>query len=358
MHRPFCMVVLSAVCCLLSIAGCQKSSQQEFERTQSHPDWAARSGPDSEPAQTPEAFPAASASPTPAQPQTTPTISSTTETSPLPIATPSAEPSVATPTDHASETAARTSSVTPSGARSESSVGSARPGKELAALSPSKTKDPKIAATPAGPVATGPARSILVVGDSFAVGIGQTLAQALKGRPDIVLRQKGKISTGLNSPKFYNWEARLTEFIKQEKPEVLVAMVSGNDAHNGQATEAWKSDYTAKVSGFLKIAEEQAVPVCLVGLPPMGKNPDYSQRARLANEALQAACSSSGGCTYVDSWRLFSDDKGEYTQKKDLNGKTVALRAGDGVHFTMNGYYLLSRQIIESIQPRLSERTP
>lgn len=189
--------------------------------------------------------------------------------------------------------------------------------------------------------------SVLVVGDSFAVGVGMSLAQMLKQK-NITLHQKGKTSSGLNSPKFYNWEAKLKEFISAKKPDVLVAMISGNDAHNGSGSDSWASAYEGKVNNFLNIATANGVQVFMVGLPPMGKE-GYSKRAKKANAVIERVCDNTDGCAYVDAWTLFSDDKGNYTRKKKLNGKTATLRAGDGVHFTMNGYKLLGRQILRQI---------
>jgi hypothetical protein len=223
------------------------------------------------------------------------------------------------------------------------------PGKLVAAKTPTKTEQAR------KPEKTTPSKTVLIVGDSFAVGVGVFMANALKSEP-VALKQKGKVSTGLNSPKFYNWESKLKEFITEQKPDALVAMVSGNDAHNGANSASWKESYVAKVSAFLKIPADKHIPVLLVGLPPMGKQ-DYSERAKLANEALQNACSNSAGCTYVDSWPIFSDTNGNYADKKKLGAKTVSLRAKDGVHFTGTGYQLLSQQIIKQLEKKVELQT-
>lgn len=188
---------------------------------------------------------------------------------------------------------------------------------------------------------------VLVVGDSFAVGVGMTMSGQLKGM-GVRLAAKGKVSSGLNSPRFYDWEQKLREFMTNEHPDVLVAMISGNDAHNGSASDSWKQNYIQRVESFVKLATDAGVTVYLVGLPPMGKS-DYSQRAKVANDAVLQASGHFGTCHYVDAWRIFSDDQGNYTQVKQFNGKPVTLRAKDGVHFTMNGYRILSSAILERI---------
>ncbi len=190
-------------------------------------------------------------------------------------------------------------------------------------------------------------RSVLVVGDSFAVGIGQTMANSLKGM-GVSVAQKGKVSSGLNSPKFYDWEQKLTEFIAAERPDVLVAMISGNDAHNGSGSEAWKTAYAQRVKSFVGLATGAGVGVYMVGLPPMGDS-GYSDRARQANQVVRDVCSGTGQCRFVDAWSLFADEGGAYTREKRFGDKTLALRAKDGVHLTMNGYTLLTNSILDSI---------
>ncbi len=196
--------------------------------------------------------------------------------------------------------------------------------------------------------------TMIVIGDSFAVGVGMTLAQDLKPYPHISLIQRGKISSGLNSPKFYDWESELQRLIAAKKPDMLVVMIGGNDAHNGKGDQDWGQQYKLRCESFLRIAKEHDLPVYWSGLPPMGDK-GFSARIKVANQAMKDACDASGNCRYVDCWELFTDDKGEFTcQKKLSDGKTVTTRAKDGVHFTMNGYRLLSSRIIETIDDDFS----
>lgn len=190
-------------------------------------------------------------------------------------------------------------------------------------------------------------KRLLIVGDSFSVGIGMTMSKSLKGM-GVLLLAKGKTSSGLNSPNFYNWQQKLKEFVDSYSPEVVVAMISGNDAHNGSGSEAWRQAYVPKLTEFVKIARSKGSAVYLVGLPTMGDSA-YSTRAKVANQAMQEVCETLPDCHYVDSWSLFSDNTGNYTQTKNIGGRVLTLRGKDGVHFTMTGYHLLSDKILNSI---------
>jgi hypothetical protein len=187
-------------------------------------------------------------------------------------------------------------------------------------------------------------KKILVVGDSFAVGLGMTLEQSLKTKGPVALASKGKVSSGLNSPKFYDWEKALGEFLDAEKPDALVVMLGGNDAKNGKGTPEWSRDFQAKAERFLTIAAGRGVPVVWVGLPPM-REKTFSQKAWTANEAMRAACATSKGCRFIDSWDLFADHAGNFSAKKPVGGKPVPLRGKDGVHFSPAGCKLLTDRV-------------
>jgi lysophospholipase L1-like esterase len=197
-----------------------------------------------------------------------------------------------------------------------------------------------------------PPRTVLVVGDSFAVGIGMTMAESLSQAKEVRLDQKGKTSSGLDNAKFHNWGKTLEGLLATARPDALVVMIGGNDAQNGPGTEVWAENYRRKASDFLGIAVKKNVPVYWVALPPM-RDEGLNARVKTANTAMRAACESGPGCRFIDSWDLFSDDKGNYADEKNIGGKTVKLRGKDGVHFTMTGYRLLSDRILAGFAPNL-----
>ncbi len=188
-------------------------------------------------------------------------------------------------------------------------------------------------------------RKILLVGDSFAQGLGLTMQQSLGQKSQAALANRGKVSSGLNSPQFYDWEKALATFLDTEKPEVLLVMLGGNDAKNGRGTPQWAQDFSAKAKRFLDIAAGHGVTVYWVGLPPM-REKAYSQRAWTTNEAMRAACGAAKSCRFIDSWDLFADASGRFCPKKTLAGKAVSLRGKDGVHFTTAGCRLLTDRIV------------
>lgn len=241
----------------------------------------------------------------------------------------------------------RSEPATPAGPESASESGDAARSAEAQAAAP-KTKKAD------GPV-------VAVVGDSLAVGVGMTMEQRLAKAGGQGCLALGKISTGLISKK-YDWEKALAETLARQPVSAVVVVLGGNDANNaiagkGAGTPEWHEAYTAKVERFLAIAAKAGVQVLWVGLPAM-KDPAYGKRVAAVNAAARAGCAKTAGCRYLEPGDVFTDASGNYVQAKDIGGKTVSLRAGDGVHMTMTGYDLLCRRVLDVLGPTTSPAKP
>lgn len=202
---------------------------------------------------------------------------------------------------------------------------------------------------------------VAVVGDSLAVGVGMTMEQRLAKAGGPGCLAMGKVSTGLISKK-YDWEKALAETLARQPVSAVVVVLGGNDANNsiagkGAGTPEWHEAYTAKVERFLAIAAKAGVQVMWVGLPAM-KDPAYGKRVAAVNAAARAGCAKTAGCRYLEPGDVFTDASGNYVQAKDIGGKTVTLRAGDGVHMTMTGYDLLCRRVLDVLGPAASPAKP
>lgn len=218
-----------------------------------------------------------------------------------------------------------------------------------------------VVAKPAEAKAKAGSPAVAVVGDSLAVGVGMTMEQRLKKSEGLGCRPMGKVSTGLISKK-YDWDKALTDLLAREPISAVVVVLGGNDANNSIAGKAagtpeWNEAYTAKAQRFLQIAANAKVRVLWVGLPAM-KDADYSRRVAAVNAAARAACSKVTGCAYLEATDIFTDETGKYVQAKDIDGKTVSLRAGDGVHMTMTGYDLLCRRVLDKLDLTGSQSRP
>lgn len=195
--------------------------------------------------------------------------------------------------------------------------------------------------------------SILVVGDSFAVGVGMGLETAFAGRSKVMTTEMGRVSSGLDSPGTYDWNRELKEALNHQRFDLVVVMLGANDAHNGPGTAAWGRQYQSKFSNFLRICSERHIRTLVVGLPPMKKT-DFTQRVEVTNEAIKNASREFPNvCVYIDSFSRFSDGSGRFTDSIMVRGELKKVRAADGVHFTGTGYLLLSKMVAEEALRRL-----
>jgi len=204
-------------------------------------------------------------------------------------------------------------------------------------------RTPSPAPGPIGPPGT--SLSVLVVGDSLAVGVGMTLDRALQSQGKAVVRQMGRTSSGLESLGFYNWNGALREALDRERFDLVVVVMGANDSHNASGSLAWGKLYESRFSEFLKIPAEKRIRTVVVGLPPM-KAPDFCRRVQVANDAIRNASHLfPETCVYIDSFNHFLDEGGNFTDYITVNGEWKKVRARDGVHFTGTGYLELSKMV-------------
>ncbi len=284
----------------------------------------------------------------------------------LPAAVPPAMPEPVAPKADVAEEPAVPEQATKQALEPKAAVNAAikPPRSEPAAPAAAETAQTAKPAEPQAPAAKtkkadGPV--VAVVGDSLAVGVGMTMEQRLAKAGGPGCLPMGKVSTGLISKK-YDWEKALAETLASRPVSAVVVVLGGNDANNaiagkGAGTPEWQEAYTAKVERFLAIAAKAGVQVMWVGLPAM-KDPAYGKRVAAVNAAARAGCAKTSGCRYLEPGGIFTDASGNYVQAKDIGGKTVSLRAGDGVHMTMTGYDLLCRRVLDVLGPVANPAKP
>jgi len=214
---------------------------------------------------------------------------------------------------------------------------SARPRRKNAAIPPKSALEPCEAAT-----------SILVVGDSLAVGLGMTLSNVFEGVCKVRVKPMGKVSSGLDSPAFYDWQQVLEKTLDAERFDLVVLMLGANDAHNSDGSQAWGWSYELKFTELLRIPMQKKITTIVVGLPPM-RDSNFCERIKVTNIAIRnASALFPENCVYVDAFGQFADEHGDFTETMLTGGEWKKIRASDGVHFTGTGYALLSKTVVNA----------
>jgi len=199
---------------------------------------------------------------------------------------------------------------------------------------------------------------IWVAGDSLSAEFGKSLyrlaAETGEMTPlDVVDFQ---VSTGLARPDKFNWPAEIASRTKSLDPEVVVLMLGSNDDQTIQSpdghnlpfgTDGWQQEYRRRVGAVMDQIIAGNRYVVYVGTPIMensGRNPRY----QLINSLISAeAKSRKGRAWYVDSYSLFQNADGGYSQYlPGDDGRLVEMRTGDGIHFQRAGADRLARRTL------------
>jgi uncharacterized protein len=188
------------------------------------------------------------------------------------------------------------------------------------------------------------AKTILVVGDFLANGLGDGLQDAFTASPGVAIQTRGNIASGLVRTDYYDWQAQLPKMLDTLTPAIVVVTLGANDRQQLIApglnekfgSDIWFLAYEERVQAFAKLVTSRHIPLLWVGLPPFGSD-DMTADAVKLNQLYQSQVESAGG-EFVDIWGGFTDDDGKFlVTGSDINGQQVRLRTADGVNMTDAG---------------------
>lgn len=204
-------------------------------------------------------------------------------------------------------------------------------------------------------------RRVLILGDSLAAtGFGALLEKALDDDPRIVAYRKGKSSSGLSRPDFFDWVDAAKRQIEFRDPELVVVILGGNDGQDlapapwhpkrvRWQTPAWEAGYRARVDALLDVLVGPSRRVLWLGLPRT-QTVKFEKKLetirRIQREAVEARAPAA---VYLDLSPLLQNPDGSLTRTVERGGKRRAVRAEDGIHFTMEG----SRYLAERVAPEV-----
>ena len=219
-------------------------------------------------------------------------------------------------------------------------------------------------AAPAGktPIQLGENDRVLLIGDSMMQSLAPHIQRELLARHHIKSINRGKPSSGLRYPDYYNWPEHLATQL-EENPDVrlIIVLLGANDPQDTPnpaapeqklnfGTPEWETYYRGEIRKILQTAAARGAKTLWIG-PPLMKAPKYSKKITyldglIADEVEKAQQH------YQNTNRLFAKADGSYTAfLPDDRGKPVAVRKGDGIHFTGPGEKILTRHILEQINP-------
>ncbi|AUW44384.1 conserved exported protein of unknown function [Rhizobium leguminosarum] len=190
----------------------------------------------------------------------------------------------------------------------------------------------------------GDARTILIVGDFLASGLGDGLTAAFETSPGVVVEARGNVSSGLVRDDYYDWPEQLPKMIDELKPAMVVVMIGANDrqqmvtdtAKEKFRTDGWFTEYRRRVLSFGKEVTGRKIPLLWVGLPAFQSDSMTADAVQM-NQLYRNQVESIGG-EFVDIWDGFVDENGNFiVTGSDVNGQQVRLRTSDGINLTQAG---------------------
>lgn len=206
---------------------------------------------------------------------------------------------------------------------------------------------------------------ILLIGDSnFFGALGHTLRIGFEAEGHQV-RLRGKPSSGLARPEFFDWFAESERLIAEFSPTVVIAMLGANDVQRitwpalsdkvfFKDEAAWRRAYHGRVRQFMKhLSREDRRVFYLsptnrgwkIAVDAVTKVREVQARAALGLERV----------TWVDMFPLSSDEHGSWLRMgRDANGKPISYRRADRIHLTLEGGRLVGTRLLAEIKRRTS----
>ena len=205
---------------------------------------------------------------------------------------------------------------------------------------------------------------MLVIGDSLADGFGQLLVQQAQARGlpiDVVNR--GTSSTGLSRADYYDWPENFARQAAGLQPDIVVAHFGANDMQTVLAPEGRTGYGTRGMGGGLPRPDPQdprgrgAAPArCWSGSGPARTATPTSTAPRHGEPALRGR--GRGGGRHLLSLRPSPPPNGVFERNVTIDGSTVAMRTGDGSHFTGRGYRLVADRLLDHADSPLPRTRP
>lgn len=196
-----------------------------------------------------------------------------------------------------------------------------------------------------------------VFGDSFGDGVWSALYRLLPAKDGFQVSKFSQQSTGFTRYRSLNLEEHDDARIGADPLDVAVVSFGANDVqgvcdggHCGQLmTPYWQQVIGRRMESYVAMLRRHGATVYWVGLPAMRDAGFDSDTA--AMDAFYAATMRRLGVPFVEIRPMTVDADGRYeAYYQDADGASKLLRAGDGVHMSMNGYIRITKGLAGRIR--------
>lgn len=209
---------------------------------------------------------------------------------------------------------------------------------------------------------------IVLLGDSLAEPLIDTLPEALSSDGKQVLRKPQQQLSGLITQDNDAELKKIDEALKAGGVHIAIVLVGADERQplrfaNGRraavGSQSWRDEYGRRVDTLMKLLRRYKLATYWVGQPVMRRG-DWNDDVQVMNEIVREKALLNQ-VRYVDIFQAFADDSGNFDARgPDITGKERVLREGDGVHFTMAGArklaHFIEREVRRDIAQAKQER--
>ena len=222
-----------------------------------------------------------------------------------------------------------------------------------------KPEPPKKRVAPAPEPEEGTSK-VLIVGDSMAAtDFGRALQKRLQAHAKLSAVRRGKSSTGLARPDFFDWMSEAERQLRRHDPDLVVVIIGGNDGQDLIPKEKgrrvhwnkpkWKDAYAARVQAFARLLMGDDRRVAWLELPAMDRR-RFEGKLRLIRDVQKKALAELGPrVVYVSTRDFFYDDRGQLRRKISDGKRRVPLRQDDGIHFSLKGSHYFADRVLPAL---------
>lgn len=207
---------------------------------------------------------------------------------------------------------------------------------------------------------------VLVTGDSEADLVGLRMAD-LDTDDLLDVETVARNGTALTNPGFFNWELNAEQEMASRDPDAVVMLIGANDGFNvdvdgelfAPGAPEWETEFARRVAVVMEALSGRGErPVYWVP-PPTARDATYNEIYRSQNRAVKRAAESVEGARYVDVFSTIND--GEYSDRVEIDGRSVLGRQSDGIHFNREGATVPAQLVLEAMAedyPALKSAVP
>lgn len=197
---------------------------------------------------------------------------------------------------------------------------------------------------------------VLLVGDSLGEDIGSGVGHELASTVRITFWNRARVSSGLVVRSFYNWPAELKVMLREDRPNLVIICLGGNDEEgiytHGRAapfgSALWKTVYAERVDAMIAESRRAGALVLWVGMPIMQQH-QYDNGILTLDKLYLQQVERFPGATFLSIYELLATPQGRFQSAASVNRRWESIRTPDGIHLTFGAEQVVGTYVVRTM---------